>query len=287
MLRCYEPAHIAGVSKTTYAPATPRCLDWRRDLQRTSTNEDPPDSIRRPRVAALLVVIAAIAAALGHQSPASSSSTAIARDAAPHVASQRAPRRARRGRRCRPDGTTVFDDQVPGVANSIPRSSVPCARRRPTPRTTGSGSSSTAAGVPRSTRSSCSVRRSRSTAHEAEAARWVATPNRSAHVSGTRSTSGPPRPRRGCPRTAPRTGCARSTATSPGTTSCARKPSITAARPCTPTRRTIQGCSSDERPLGRPRPGRPDRRGLVRTTPPEHRHRHRQPQERLRAGTRR
>ena len=31
----------------------------------------------------------------------------------------------------------------------------------------------------------------------------------------------------------------------PGTTNCAPKPSIMAARPCTPTLRTIQGCSSD------------------------------------------
>ena len=63
---------------------------------------------------------------------------------------------------------------------------------------------------------------------------------------GTRSTSGPPMPRRGCPSTAPSTGCARSTATNPGTTNCAPKPSITAALPCTPTRRTIQGCSSEK-----------------------------------------
>ena len=39
---------------------------------------------------------------------------------------------------------------------SIQLCSVPCARLRPTPRTTGSSSSSTAAGVPRSTRNNCS-----------------------------------------------------------------------------------------------------------------------------------
>src|SRR3954453_24247048 len=39
-LGCYEPAHIAGVSKTAYVPATPRCLEWRRDRQPTSTNDD-------------------------------------------------------------------------------------------------------------------------------------------------------------------------------------------------------------------------------------------------------
>jgi hypothetical protein len=41
-------------------------------------------------------------------------------------------------------------------------------------------------------------------------------------------------------------GCARSTATNLGTTNCAPKPSITVARPCTPTLRTIPGCSSDQ-----------------------------------------
>jgi hypothetical protein len=34
--------HILGVSKTTYVLATPRCVDWRRDLQRTGTNSSPP-----------------------------------------------------------------------------------------------------------------------------------------------------------------------------------------------------------------------------------------------------
>ena len=43
MLRCYEPAHIAGVSKSAYAPATPRCLDWRRDLSRPR-DPDPQSS---------------------------------------------------------------------------------------------------------------------------------------------------------------------------------------------------------------------------------------------------
>src|SRR5438034_2012184 len=33
-----EPAHIVGVSKTAYVRATPRCLEWRRDLRRTGTN---------------------------------------------------------------------------------------------------------------------------------------------------------------------------------------------------------------------------------------------------------
>jgi hypothetical protein len=39
-----EPAHIVGISKTTYVLATPRCRDWRRDPPPASTNDDPPDS---------------------------------------------------------------------------------------------------------------------------------------------------------------------------------------------------------------------------------------------------
>src|SRR3954447_17085571 len=45
MLRCYEVAHIVGISKTTYVPATPRCLQWRHDLPRTSTNSGLPHPI--------------------------------------------------------------------------------------------------------------------------------------------------------------------------------------------------------------------------------------------------
>src|SRR6266540_3834104 len=41
MPRCYEPAPIVVISKSTYVPATSRRLDWRRVLQRTSTNSGP------------------------------------------------------------------------------------------------------------------------------------------------------------------------------------------------------------------------------------------------------
>jgi len=37
--------HIVGISKTTYVLATPRSLNWRRDLQRTSTNSGRPHPI--------------------------------------------------------------------------------------------------------------------------------------------------------------------------------------------------------------------------------------------------
>jgi hypothetical protein len=114
------------------------------------------------------------------------------------------------------------------------------------PRPTGSRSSSKVAGVPRSTRISFFVRRFPSTDPKRKLPDgW---PQRTHHLTcrGTQSTSGTPMPRRGCPSTAPSTGCARSTATNPGTTNCAPKPAITVALPCTPTLRTIQGCSSDQ-----------------------------------------
>ncbi len=70
--------------------------------------------IRRIRVAGLLVVIAAIAAALGYQLPASSSSTA-----ASPIDVLRSEHRGALGEAdgAVPNGTTVFDDEVPGVAN--------------------------------------------------------------------------------------------------------------------------------------------------------------------------
>ena len=199
MLRCYEPAHIAGVSKTAYVPATPRCLEWRRDLQRTSTNSAPsdPDSqdpCRRPArrhrgdrrgprlpVAGVLVLDGVLA--LDGASPSATASRAalaastVVRLARPTVPSPTARR----------SSTTRFRVWP----TSIRRSSVPCAGPRPMPRTTASSSSSTAAGVPRRTRSDSSVRRSRSTAQKQEAARWVATPNTSAHVSGDAVDIGP------------------------------------------------------------------------------------------------
>src|SRR5215207_5911064 len=80
--------------------------------------------IRRIRVAGLVVVIAAIAAALGYQLPASSSSTA-----APPIDVLRSEHRDLRSEHrgalgeadgAVPDGTTVFDDEIPGVANLDP-----------------------------------------------------------------------------------------------------------------------------------------------------------------------
>jgi hypothetical protein len=143
-----------------------------------------------------------------------------------------------------PDGVTVFDDEYPAVARLDP--ALLGALRRAAEDAAGDGVvfSVNSAGVPRRTRSSCSMRRSRSMARERRLpAGW---PLRLPPVTcwGTRLTSDA-MPRPGFQGTALSTGCARSTATSPGTTSCVPKPLITGALRCTPIPRTIRGCSSD------------------------------------------
>ena len=62
--------------------------------------------------------------------------------------------------------------------------SLRCERPPRTPQPTASCSSSKVAGVPRSIRIAFFVRPSRCTGQKKEAARWVATPDTSAHVSG-------------------------------------------------------------------------------------------------------
>jgi zinc D-Ala-D-Ala carboxypeptidase len=92
-----------------------------REPARTSTRQI---RIRKIRVAGLLVVIAAIAAGLGYQSLASSSSTAaspidVLRGELRGLRSEhRGASSAADG--ALPDGTTVFADEIPGVANLDP-----------------------------------------------------------------------------------------------------------------------------------------------------------------------
>jgi D-alanyl-D-alanine carboxypeptidase len=165
--------------------------------------------LRRIRVAGLLVVIAAIAAALGSQLLPSSSSTA----ASPIdvlLSEHRGLRSEHRGLPSEPpglpsehpgalgeadsavpDGTTVFDDEVSGVANLDP--ALLGALRQ----------AATAAAVDgveffvdsgwRSPEYQEQLLRDAVSEYgsEAEAARWVATPNRSAHVSGDAVDIGP------------------------------------------------------------------------------------------------
>ena len=167
--------------------------------------------IRRIRVAGLLVVIAAVAAALGSQLLASSSPTVSSStmrfpsstappDKVPSSSTNRLPigaprnelpephsdHRAGRGEAdgAVPDGTTVFDDGVPGVARLDP--ALLAALRRAAADAARDGVGFV---VDSGWRSRAYQERLRQQAilkygSEAEAARWVATPYTSAHVSG-------------------------------------------------------------------------------------------------------
>jgi D-alanyl-D-alanine carboxypeptidase len=170
--------------------------------------------IRRIRLAVLLVVIAAIAAALGDQLPASSSSTA---SSSPTAASPIEGRRdEHRGARDEADGdvpnsatvndhrgalgeadgavrdgATVFDDQIPGVAN-LDSDLVGALRQA----ATDAANDGVEFYVESGWRSPKYQERLLDEAvskygSKAEAARWVATPNTSAHVSGDAVDIGP------------------------------------------------------------------------------------------------
>jgi zinc D-Ala-D-Ala carboxypeptidase len=133
------------------------------------------------RVAILLVVVAAIAVVLGQQSPGSSSSPGASRIDAPHSKPRR-PLGEADG--AVPDGTTVFDDEVPGVANLDP--ALLGALRLAATDAAGEGVELVVDSGWRSPAYQEQL------LHEAvlkygseeEAARWVLTPDKSAHVSG-------------------------------------------------------------------------------------------------------
>jgi zinc D-Ala-D-Ala carboxypeptidase len=159
------------------------------DPARTATRR-----IRWDRFAGLLAVVAAITAALGHQLLASSSST---------VSSSSTPtspigvlRSQHRGLRSDhrgalgaadgvvPDGTTVFDDAIPAVANLDPallgalRQAATDAADDEVEFFVDSGWRS------REYQEQLLQKAVLKYGSEEEAARWVATPNTSAHVSG-------------------------------------------------------------------------------------------------------
>jgi zinc D-Ala-D-Ala carboxypeptidase len=150
---------------------------------RTTTRRIP-----RIPVAGLLVVIAAITAALGYPLLASSSSTA-----ASPIDVLRSEHRGALGEAdgAVPDGTTVFDDEIPGVANLDP--ALLGALRQ-------AATDAADDGVEFYVNSGWrSPEYEEQLLHEAvskygseeEAARWVATPTTSAHVSGDAVDIGP------------------------------------------------------------------------------------------------
>jgi hypothetical protein len=157
------------------------------------------------RIAVLLVVLGAIAAALGHQllgsspSPASSSSSSSSRAAPPIDV----PRSDHRGLRSEhrgalgeavgavPDGTSVFDDEVPGVAKLDP--ALLGALRQAAADAADDGVKFFVDSGWRSPKYQEQLLQEAVSEYgsEKEAARWVATPNTSAHVSGDAVDIGP------------------------------------------------------------------------------------------------
>jgi D-alanyl-D-alanine carboxypeptidase len=163
--------------------------------------------IRRIPLVGLLVVIAAITAALGHQLSASSSSTAAAPVDVLPGEHPRAPGKRggvvpgpavgeHRGALGEadgavPDGTTVFDDEIPGVAKLDP-ALVGALRQA----ATDAADDGVEFVVDSGWRSPAYQEQLLDEAvlkygSEEEAARWVATPNTSAHVSGDAVDIGP------------------------------------------------------------------------------------------------
>jgi hypothetical protein len=150
--------------------------------------------IRRLRVAGLLVVVAALGAALGDQLPASTPSTASSSPTAAFPidvprSQHRPPRNPRRDALGQaggavPDGATVFDDDLPGVAN-LDRTLLTALRQAATD-AAGDGVEFVVDSGWRSPAYQEQLLRDAVSKYgsQAEAARWVATPKTSAHVSG-------------------------------------------------------------------------------------------------------
>jgi hypothetical protein len=144
--------------------------------------------IRWIRVAGLLVVIAAIAAALSHELPTASSSAA-----APIIDVLRGEHRGALGEAdgAVPDRTTVFDEGIPGVANLDP--DLLGALRQAAAAAADDGVEFFVDSGWRSREYQERLLREAVSKYgsQAQAARWVATPDRSAHVSGDAVDIGP------------------------------------------------------------------------------------------------
>jgi D-alanyl-D-alanine carboxypeptidase len=147
---------------------------------RTTTRRTP-----RILVAGLLVVIVAIAAALGHQ--VSSSSRAASPIDVPR-SEHRGLRSEHRGALGEadgavPDGTTVFDDEIPGVANLDP-ALLGALRQAATDAADDRVAFFVDSGWRSPEYQEQLLREAVSKYGSEEAARWVATADTSAHVSG-------------------------------------------------------------------------------------------------------
>jgi zinc D-Ala-D-Ala carboxypeptidase len=151
--------------------------------------------IRRILVAGLLVVIAAIAAANGYELLASSSSTAASPIDVPR-SEHRGLRGEHRGAPGEPDsavphGTTILDEEDPGVANLDP--ALLGALRQAGTDAAGDGVELVVNSGWRSPEDQERLLQEAVSEYgsEEEAARWVATPDTSPHVSGDAVDIGP------------------------------------------------------------------------------------------------
>ena len=148
--------------------------------------------VRWIRVAGLLAVLAAIAAAVGDQSPGSSSSPSYSTGAS-HIEGRpgEPPGPLGEADGALPAGTTVFDDAVPGVAKLDP--ALLGALRRAATDAAGEGVELDVDSGWRSPAYQERLLRQAISKYgsEAKAARWVATPETSAHVSGDAVDIGP------------------------------------------------------------------------------------------------
>jgi hypothetical protein len=163
---------------------------------RTTT---PRIRIRKIRVAGLLVAIAAIGAALGHQTSSSrpALATSVLRSVPRGLPSEhRGLRLEHRGALGEadgavPDGTTVFADEIPGVTNLDP--DLLGALRRAATDAAGEGVEFFVDSGWRSSEYQNQLFREAVSEHGSveEAARWVATAETSAHVSGEAVDIGP------------------------------------------------------------------------------------------------
>jgi zinc D-Ala-D-Ala carboxypeptidase len=148
------------------------------------------------RVALLLVVLGAIAAALGNQLPGSSPSPASSSSrAASPIDVRRSEHRGALGEAdgAVPNGTTVFDNEIPGVAKLD--SDLLGALRRAAVDAAGDGVQFVVDSGWRSPEYQEQLLREAISKYGSEeaATRWVATPDTSAHVSGDAVDIGPSR----------------------------------------------------------------------------------------------
>jgi hypothetical protein len=162
----------------------------RRRPARTTTRRLPGILVAGP-----LVVVAAVAATLGYQSAASPSPTAASPIRAPRSEHRGPPAEHRRplgeADGAVRDGTTVFADEVPGVANLDP--DLLGALREAALAAAGDGVAFFVDSGWRSPEYQEQLLREAVSKYgsEEEAARWVATPETSAHVSGDAVDIGP------------------------------------------------------------------------------------------------